>query len=123
MIDHVSIGVADLKASTAFYALILREIGFAKLVERATTVGFGKRYPEFWLNQRSGPRPPGDTGVHICLRTRRQAEVDGFHRAALVAGAKDAGKPGLRPEYSGNYYAAFIQDADGNKVEVVTFVE
>ena len=122
MIDHVSIGVSDLKASTAFYTAILQEIGFTKLVERATTVGFGKRYAEFWLNHRAGLAPAGDTGVHICLRTRHQTEVDGFHQAAMAAGAKDQGAPGLRPEYSGNYYAAFIQDADGNKVEVVTFV-
>ncbi|MSO76155.1 MAG: VOC family protein [Alphaproteobacteria bacterium] len=123
MIDHVSIGVRDLQANVAFYTAVLKEIGFTKLVERATTVGFGKRYAEFWLNHRAGLGVAGDNGVHVCLRTRHKAEVDGFWRAALAGGAKDQGAPGLRPEYTGNYYAAFIQDADGNKVEVVTFVE
>jgi len=123
MIDHISIGVSDLEASTAFYEPILAAIGLTKLADRADTVGFGKKYPEFWINRRRGMAPvTADSGVHVCLRVRSESAVDAFHTGALAAGAADTGAPGLRPEYSANYYGAFIQDLDGNKIEVVTFV-
>ncbi len=123
MIDHVSVGVADLETATRFYEPILAAIGWAKLVGRADTVGFGKKYPEFWINRRRGMAPlTADAGAHVCLRVRGQSAVDAFHAGALAAGAADAGSPGLRPEYSANYYGAFIHDLDGNKIEVVTFV-
>ena len=122
MIDHVSIGVRDLAASAGFYEPVLATIGLAKLVERQDTVGFGKSYPEFWLNARPEFTPPSqDTGVHVCLRTRERASVDAFHAAAILAGASDDGAPGFRPEYSEDYYAAFVRDLEGNRIEVVTF--
>lgn len=124
MIDHVSIAVSDLEQATAFYEAVLSEIGFAKLVVREATVGFGKRYPEFWLNLRRGMARLGDdSGHHVCLRTRTAAQVDGFYRAAMAAGAASDGEPGMRPEYSAGYYAAFVRDPDGNRVEAVTFIE
>jgi len=124
MIDHVSIGVADLARAASFYERVLGEIGLAKLVEREGTVGFGKRYPEFWLNLRAGREETSrSSGLHICLRVRSTEAVDAFHAAALEAGATDDGRSGLRPEYSPTYYAAFIRDLDGNRIEVVTFVE
>lgn len=124
MIDHVSLGVRDLAAAKVFYAATLAEIGYAVLDDRPETVGFGKKYSDFWLNARpSLPKNPDDTGVHICLRTRTKEQVDGFYRVALSQGAVDSGAPGLRPEYHERYYAAFIKDADGNLVEVVTFLE
>ena len=123
MIDHVSIGVTDLEAATRFYEPILAAIGWAKLVSRADTVGFGKKYPEFWINRRRDMAPvSAQSGVHVCLRVRGESAVDAFHVGALAGGASDAGAPGLRPEYSANYYGAFIHDLDGNKIEVVTFV-
>jgi len=123
MIDHISIGVSDLEASSAFYETILVAIGLTKLADRADTVGFGKKYPEFWINRRRDMAPvTADSGVHVCLRVRSESAVDAFYAGALAAGAADAGAPGLRPEYSANYYGAFIQDPDGNKIEVVTFV-
>lgn len=124
MIDHVSIAVRDLAASTSFYELALSAIGLSKLVEREGTVGFGKRYPEFWINSR--PEMEGiedDTGVHICLRAGSPAEVDSFHGAALEAGGADDGGPGERPEYGDGYYAAFVRDPDGNRIEVVRFTK
>src|SRR5215475_6004842 len=114
MIDHVSLGVADLDRAGRFYESVLGAIGFAKLEVRPATVGFGKRYPEFWLNHRPAMAPPpADTGVHICVRARDTAAVDAFHEAALAAGGSSDGAPGLRKHRTGGYYAAFVRDLDG----------
>jgi len=123
MIDHVSIAVRDLAASTAFYEAVLAAIGYAKLVVRPDTIGFGKTYPEFWLNLRPGMTafPPG-SGAHVALRAPSAEAVDAFHRAALAAGGSDEGPPGPRPQYANGYYAAFVRDRDGNRIEVVTFL-
>lgn len=124
MIDHVSIEVADLARASAFYEKVLSEIGLTKLVEREATVGFGKRYPEFWLNLRTGKEPtPPTSGMHVCLRAPSTEAVDAFHAAALAAGAAEDGRPDPRPQYSPIYYAAFVRDLDGNRIEAVTFVE
>lgn len=124
MIDHVSIAVADLERAAGLYEAVLAEIGLEKLVVREATVGFGKKYPEFWLNLRLGmTRSAEDSGHHVCLRARTPAQVDAFYRTALAGGATSDGEPGLRPEYNDAYYAAFIRDPDGNRIEVVTFIE
>ena len=123
MIDHVSIGVRDLTAAKTFYTAVLAEIGYAVIDDRPETVGFGKKYSDFWLNARPGLPAGHDTGVHVCLRTRTKDQVNRFHKLALERGARDAGAPDMRPQYADNYYAAFIQDTDGNVVEVVTFIE
>ncbi len=123
MIDHVSITVGDLSASGAFYDVVLGTIGLTRMVAKADTIGFGKTYPEFWLNARPGTAPGAEnSGAHICLRARNIDAVDAFHNAAIGAGGSDDGPPGPRPEYSGRYYAAFIRDLDGNRIEVVTFL-
>ena len=122
MIDHVSVAVSDLGRSAAFYEEVLAPLGLAKLVTREATVGFGKTYPEFWINLRSGlPSLPQSTGVHICLRTRDENAVRTFHAAALSHGGSDAGAPGLRQAAMTSYFGAFIFDPDGNKIEAVTF--
>jgi len=84
MIDHLSIAVSDLDRSTAFYQAVLGALGYSRLVERPGTVGFGKRYPEIWLNHRPGmtPADPG-TGHHVCLRASSDEAVHAFHAAAL----------------------------------------
>jgi len=123
MIDHVSIAVRDLGAATRFYEAVLSALGFEKLVARPTTVGFGKRYPELWLNARPGMSPvAADSGAHVCLRAASREAVAAFHAAALANGGADDGPPGPRPEYSAGYYAAFVRDPDGNRIEAVTFV-
>ncbi len=124
MIDHVSIAVRDLDASGRFYGAVLGTLGLSKLVMQPTTVGFGKRYPEFWLNHRRDMTPlvPA-SGVHICLRAANPDAVNAFHAAALAAGGSSDGAPGLRPQYSDRYYAAFIRDPDGNRIEAATFVK
>lgn len=123
MIDHVSINVRDLGASGAFYDAVFETIGLARVVVKADTIGFGKTYPEFWLNARPGSAPAAaNSGTHICLRARTTDAVDAFHEAAIGAGGSDDGPPGMRPEYNERYYAAFIRDPDGNRIEVVTFL-
>jgi catechol 2,3-dioxygenase-like lactoylglutathione lyase family enzyme len=122
MIDHVSIAVRDLDAGARFYAAVLATLGHALLVTRADTVGFGKKYPEFWLNRRRAMTPvDADGGAHVCLRAASAAEVDAFHAAALAAGGQCDGPPGLRPHDRVRYYAAFVRDPDGNRIEAVTF--
>ncbi|MBV8753439.1 MAG: VOC family protein [Hyphomicrobiales bacterium] len=123
MIDHVSLGVADLDRAARFYEAVLGAVGFAKLEVRPATIGFGKRYPEFWLNHRpSMGAVPTDTGVHVCVRARTAEAVDAFHRTALAAGGVCEGAPGVRPHRTGGYYAAFVRDLDGNRIEAVTFL-
>src|SRR5438128_3309935 len=98
MIDHVSVGVRDLERAARFYAQVLAPLGLSRLVTRPATIGFGKTYPEFWINLRSGMAEVAhDSGVHVCLRARSINDVDAFHAAALAAGGGSDGAPGLRP--------------------------
>jgi catechol 2,3-dioxygenase-like lactoylglutathione lyase family enzyme len=124
MIDHVSIAVSDLSAAEAFYAAALAPLGMAKLREwPEAAIGFGKKYPEFWINARADMnRIAAGSGVHICLRAPDTAAVDAFHAAAIKAGGTSDGAPGLRPDYHTRYYAAFVRDLDGNRIEAVTFL-
>ena len=122
MIDHVSVPVRDLAAATRFYEAVLGTLGILKLEARPATVGFGKKYPEFWINLRADtPALPDSFGGHICFRARSTDLVDVFHAAALKAGGVSDGAPGLRPQHGEGYYAAFIRDPDGNRIEAVTF--
>ena len=122
MLDHISLGVADLERAARFYEPTLAALGLTKLVTRPATIGFGKAYPEFWINLRAGMAPvPSESGVHICLRAKTTGEVDAFHAAALSAGGRSDGAPGLRPHDRVKYYAAFVVDPDGNRIEAVTF--
>ena len=124
MIDHVSIAVRDLRTAEAFYAALLAPLGMTKLREwPGAAIGYGRKYPDFWINCREAmSRIADDSGVHICLRAADAAAVDAFHAAALKAGGTSDGAPGLRAKYHGNYYAAFIRDPDGNRIEAVTFL-
>ena len=123
MIDHVSIAVRDLQRSSVFYESVLAPLGYAKLEARAATIGFGKKYPDFWINYRPHLQPAAvDSGAHVCLRAASSAMVDAFHAAALQAGGKSDGAPALRPQHGDGYYAAFIRDPDGNRIEAVTFL-
>lgn len=124
MIDHVSIAVTDLQKSGAFYEKVLEPLGLTRMVEREKTIGFGKKYPEFWLNARPGMAPVADdTGNHVCLRAPSIAAVTAFYERALAHGGCDDGAPGERQATMSTYFGAFIRDPDGNKVEAVTFLE
>ena len=122
MIDHVSVAVRDLERSARFYEIALAPLGLSRLVTRPGTIGLGKSYPEFWINHRADmAEVASGSGAHVCLRAKSAGEVDAFHAAALKAGGLSDGAPGLRPHDRVRYYAAFVIDPDGNRIEAVTF--
>ena len=123
MLDHIGFSVADFARSKAFYEAALRPLGLS-LVMAVTAeetgadahAGFGEAgKPFFWIG--TGAKPKG--GTHVAFTADARAEVDAFHRAALSAGGRDNGAPGLRPHYHANYYGAFVLDPDGNNIEAV----
>jgi catechol 2,3-dioxygenase-like lactoylglutathione lyase family enzyme len=124
MIDHISIAVSDLARATRFYEAVLGAIGYVPIDIRGSTVGFGKQYSEFWINARPEMASlPSRSGAHVCLRARSTEMVDAFHATAVANGGVSDGAPGFRAhERLSGYYAAFIRDHDGNRVEAVTFV-
>ena len=124
MIDHVSVAVRDLAKAEPFYTALLAPLGLRKLREWPNAaIGFGKKYPEFWINWRVAmARVADDSGVHICLRATDTRAVEDFHVAALKSGGTSDGAPGPRTEYHSSYYAAFVRDPDGNRIEAVTFL-
>jgi catechol 2,3-dioxygenase-like lactoylglutathione lyase family enzyme len=122
MIDHISLAVSNLARSVPFYERALAPLGLSRLVTRPAMVGFGKTYPEIWINLRTNmQRLSPDNGVHLCLRAKSAGEIDAFHDAAVAAGATSESAPSLRPHDRVRYYAAFIIDPDGNRIEAVTF--
>jgi catechol 2,3-dioxygenase-like lactoylglutathione lyase family enzyme len=122
MIDHVSVPVRDLAPAVRFYERVLAPLGYTRLVERPGTAGFGKTYPELWLNVRADLAPsPQNPGAHIALRAASEDAVRAFHAAALEMGGASDGEPRPRPAAMTTYYGAFIRDLDGNKVEAVWF--
>ena len=124
MIDHVSVAVRELVAATKFYDALLGALDYQRLDNRPHTVGWGKKYSDFWINLRPNMSPvPPDSGVHICLRAASKEAVDAFHAAALASGGSSDGAPGPRKNDDPRYYAAFIRDPDGNRIEAVTFLD
>lgn len=123
MIDHVSIAVSDLTRADAFYTAVLAPLGLSRLRIEAHRIGFGKTYAEFWINVREDARVHGD-GAHVAFRAMSVDAVDAFHRVVLENGGRDDGAPGFRDRGVGpnRYYATFVRDADGNRIEAVTFV-
>jgi catechol 2,3-dioxygenase-like lactoylglutathione lyase family enzyme len=122
MIDHVSIPVRDLNASKEIYRSLLAPLGLVCLVERERSVGFGKSYPEFWLNLRPELEPIlANFGAHAALRAPGEEAVRAFFASAIAAGCANAGEPGIRQAEMGAYFGAFIHDPDGNKIEAVHF--
>jgi catechol 2,3-dioxygenase-like lactoylglutathione lyase family enzyme len=122
MIDHVSIPVRDLAAAAAFYGRVLASLGYTQLVQRPATIGFGKKYPEFWLNLRADlAAAPSNPGTHVALRAASDEAVRAFHAAALEMGGTSDGEPGPRQAAMTTYFGAFILDPDGNKIEALSF--
>ena len=123
MIDHIGIDVTDFERSKVFYSLALAPLGYALLMEvpaaltgQTDVAGFGEApKPDFWISRGTANRPP----VHVAFRAANRKMVDAFYRAALAAGGKDYGAPGLRPHYHPNYYGAFVIDPDGHNIEAV----
>lgn len=118
MLNHVSFGVRDLAAARHFYGAILAPLGYNLLGEYPGSLGFGAEHAALWLLESERPVPAdAKSGLHLCFTAPSRASVDVFHAAALAAGGKDNGKPGLRRDYGDNYYAAFAIDPDGYRLE------
>jgi len=122
MIDHVGIPVSDYARAKRFYSEALKPLDYSLMMEvqqeenDAPAAGFGADgKPDFWIGAEGGLNKV----VHIAFETKERASVDAFYRAALLAGGKDNGAPGLRPHYHPNYYAAFVLDPDGHNIEAV----
>jgi len=116
MFDHIGIAVADVPASRAFYVAALAPLGIGVAMEFGDQVGLGRDgQPQFWFG--GGGKPPGH--LHLAFAARSREEVRAFHAAALKAGARDNGAPGLRPDYHPNYYGAFVIDLNGHNIEAV----
>lgn len=122
MLDHISIGVSDLKKAQEFYDAVLKPLGLKRVYEVDGASGYGRnaQEPRFWIavpDGRAAVKP--SAGTHIAFAAGNRRQVDRFHEKALAAGAKDNGKPGLRPHYHPNYYGAFAIDPDGHRIEAV----
>jgi len=131
MIDHLGLAVSDIARATEFYLKALSPLGYGIVMEvsaaetgQGAAVGFGapgnaqdfqSSKPSFWIGE--GERLAGH--IHVAFLAPSRASVDAFYRAALAGGGNDNGKPGLRPQYHANYYAAFVLDPDGNNIEAV----
>jgi len=118
MFDHVGLNVRDYATSRAFYEKALAPVGYRVVMafDQWKAAGFGTDdKPEFWLSERE----PYGTGTHVAFACADRAEVDGVYEAAMAAGGRDNGAPGVREHYHANYYSAFILDPDGNNFEAV----
>ena len=124
MLDHVGFAVADAERSRRFYEQALAPLGIALIMSvtpeqtesGGTAHGFGSGgKPYFWF----GDNEQVGEGTHVAFATETRAEVDAFYEAAIAAGGRDHGAPGLRPHYHPNYYGAFVLDPDGNNIEAV----
>ena len=117
MLDHVTIGTSDLARAMEFYDRALKPLGIERLfADGETASGYGAgRKAFFWI----GTRDAVMTGTHVAFAAPDCATVDAFHAAALAAGGRDNGAPGLRPHYHADYYGAFVLDPDGHNVEAV----
>ncbi|MFM9942859.1 MAG: VOC family protein [Hyphomicrobiaceae bacterium] len=121
MLGHLSLGVGDLERALRFYDAALAPLGCARVWQSAKGAGYGEAGGPDRLALFAHPgaaRAPGP-GFHLAFRAATRVAVDGFHAAALAHGGSDAGAPGLRPQYSATYYAAFVIDPDGHKLEAV----
>lgn len=119
MLDHISIGVCDLERAIAFYDRVLAPLGYRRVMtlEVAAAYGAGDR-PVFWIDRCEAGEVTAK-GFHVAFAAPSRAAVDGFFAAAMAAGARDDGKPGLRSDYHADYYAAFVFDRDGHRIEAV----
>lgn len=123
MIDHTGVQVSELSRSKAFYEAALAPLGYRLLMELTAEqtggfagAGFGEPpKPDFWIGQGNPNQPP----LHVAFRAANRGLVDQFYAAAMAAGGRDNGPPGLRPHYHADYYGAFVLDPDGHNIEAV----
>lgn len=118
MLNHISIGVRDIARTKAFYDAALKPLGYKALSDGETSLGYGKDAVVLWISKTDAPVPADErSGLHFCFDAPTRESVAAFHKAALAAGGRDNGQAGLRPDYGPNYYAAFVVDPDGYRLE------
>jgi catechol 2,3-dioxygenase-like lactoylglutathione lyase family enzyme len=123
-ISHVSVGTNDFPSAKRFYDAVLATLGLRCVMGFDEGAGYGSEFPEFWVQlPHDGAAANPGNGTHVCFSAGSEDQVKAFHRKALELGGEDDGKPGLRKEYSDNYYAAFVRDLDGNKIEAMCWVK
>ncbi|HUB04876.1 MAG TPA: VOC family protein [Solirubrobacteraceae bacterium] len=121
MIDHIGFEVGDLERSSQFYDAVLYALGARRMVQSEHVVAYGVNSPEMWIVNRPGPpSAPGPGYGHLALRASGKAAVDAAYKGGLANGGSDDGPPGMRPQYGRRYYAAYLRDPDGLRVEVVS---
>ena len=124
MLDHASITVSDLRRAERFYDVVMTALGVAKVGSESDWIGYGERadaaHPDrSYLSIRPGPKPEAASGRHWCFKAPSRRSVEAFWRAGLAAGGRDEGAPGVREAYHPTYFAAFLADPDGNRIEAV----
>ncbi|KVZ81912.1 VOC family protein [Burkholderia ubonensis] len=118
MIDHLSFGVAQIDRSRTFYDSALGALGYKRLFGDASSLGYGTGEPVLWLTYTARPvAADPESGLHVSFKASSPVEVDAFYRAALAHGGTDNGGPGRREHYGPGYYAAFVTDPDGYRLE------
>lgn len=118
MIDHISIGVRNIAASKRFYDAALQPLGYQCLSDSAESLGYGAKAPALWVSAAERPVAPDTrSGLHVCFSAPSRKSVDAFHEAGLASGGRDNGRPGLRSDYGAGYYAAYLVDPDGYRIE------
>jgi len=121
MLDHVSIGVKDIEASKKFYDATLKPLGVTCKYAKDNDAGYGKEAIQLWLGKAERPvKEDMASGLHFCFVAPSRKAVDDFYAAAMKGGGRDNGKPGVRESYGPNYYAAFVIDPDGYRIEAHT---
>ncbi|MDR3449501.1 MAG: VOC family protein [Alphaproteobacteria bacterium] len=124
MIHHISLGVKDIERSRAFYDRVLEPLGFLRLIDDGDNAsGYGAEEAMFWITRPCNKkRATVGNGTHVAFDAPSRAAVEDFHTQALLCGADYNGAPGLRPDYGQNYFAAYVIDPDGHKIEAVITV-
>jgi catechol 2,3-dioxygenase-like lactoylglutathione lyase family enzyme len=118
LLDHVGLEVTDLARAAAFYDAVLGRLGARRVVEGPGAIAYGVHEPRLWIVSRGRAGGPG--AGHVALTATGRAAVEAAHAAGLAAGGRDDGAPGRRPAYGPSYYAAYLLDPDGHRVEVVS---
>ena len=118
MIDHIGFEVSDLPRSARFYDAVFYALGIRRMIDSEQAIAYGINTPQFWIVSRS--RLPAPGYGHVAFQASGRAAVEAAYRAGLAAGGADDGPPGPRPQYGRRYYAAYLRDPDGLRVEVVS---
>lgn len=124
VLSHVSLGTNDYDRAKAFYDAVLATLQIRCVMDFPGGAGYGRAFPEFWIQRpHDGGHASVGNGVHVSFLANSIDEVQAFHAKALALGASDDGAPGWRKEYADDYYAAFVRDLDGNKIEAMLLVQ